>query len=69
MPHGTNTPGFGGGGPGRSNFFSRGLSLGTFYQARGGEADSDSSDDVDDKEDEGKDVKIGKKGSRRGSQV
>ena len=73
MPHGLNrnNSGLGGGSLGqinKSNLFSRGLSLGTKFQARNG-GDSDSSDDVDEKEDWGKDAKTGRGGSRRGSEV
>ena len=70
MPHGSNNINTinTGGPPTKLNMFSRGLSLGAKFQARAS-ADSDSSDENDDKEDWGKDAKTGKGISRRGSQV
>ena len=68
MPHGLNASGMFPvkSAPNKLSCFSRGLSLGTKYQARGA-SDSSSSDDVDENEEDGKDSKNGKKGSRRGS--
>ena len=66
MPHRLNASEFGSSTPNKLNIFSRGLSLGTKYQTR--EGDSSSSDDVDEKEEDGKDVKKGNR-SRRGSEV
>ena len=65
MPYGLKPPGLGGGG-GKSNFFSRGTSLATKYQSGN---TSDSSDDVDDKDEWKKEPASGKGASRRGSQV
>ena len=67
MPQEANTTRFGGISQNRMKCFSRGLSLGTKYQAKGAE-DSESSDDVDEKEDEGKNIR-NRHSSRSGSQV
>ena len=67
MPHRLNSSEFGSKTPNKLNIFSRGLSLGTKYQTRE-RGDSSSSDDVDENDDERKDVKKGNR-SRRGSEV
>ena len=69
MPsYGIKSKDVGGGCRKKMKLLSRGLSLGTKYQARTGE-DSDSSDDVDEKENAGKSSTSGKGTSRKGSEV
>ena len=65
MPHGLNSLGGAGAPKNKLNIFSRGLSLGAKYQSRSG-ADSESSDDVDEKDEDGN-PKNGR--TSRGSQV
>ena len=67
MPQRLNASEFGCNTPNKLNMFTRGLSLGAKYHAREGK-DSSSSDEVDEQDDEGKDVKKGNR-SRRGSEV